>query len=213
MMGLEGSDPETIECTTINSRYDTIVSLKRLELGGKKVIKYDMDRDMIWRVEPLPTHPNGMRFSVFGETGDLIATNEYFSVRPFSFDSLTTSANFTTGRRWFRRQPADPRFVLTLSPPSPRSLTISLRSRREPLLPRNQEGRHLSSSPRPNARRRAEEPSVSSSRRRPRSQTGGAHRRRQAQAATILVSERSGSHQHDSTAQRTCFRSEGGGRD
>lgn len=82
MMGLEGSDPETIECTTINSRYDTIVSLKRLQLGGQTTIKYDMDRDMVWRLEPLPTHPNGMRFSVFGETGDLIATNEYFSVRP-----------------------------------------------------------------------------------------------------------------------------------
>lgn len=37
-------------------------------------------QDMLWRVDPLPTHPNGLRFSVFDEKGDLIATNEYFSV-------------------------------------------------------------------------------------------------------------------------------------
>ena len=38
-----------------------------------------MDRDMLWRWdEVLKTHPNGMRFSVFGEDGDLLATNEYF---------------------------------------------------------------------------------------------------------------------------------------
>ncbi|KAH9993682.1 serine dehydratase alpha chain-domain-containing protein [Russula compacta] len=40
-----------------------------------------MDRDMLWRWDQvLKTHPNGMRFSVFDENGDLLATNEYFSV-------------------------------------------------------------------------------------------------------------------------------------
>lgn len=48
-------------------------------LGGKHRIVYDMDRDMLWRWdEVLKAHPNGMRFSVFGEEGDLLATNEYF---------------------------------------------------------------------------------------------------------------------------------------
>lgn len=36
---------------------------------------------MLWRWDQvLKTHPNGMRFSVFGKEGDLLATNEYFSV-------------------------------------------------------------------------------------------------------------------------------------
>ena len=36
---------------------------------------------MLWRWDQvLKTHPNGMRFSCFGEDGDLLATNEYFSV-------------------------------------------------------------------------------------------------------------------------------------
>lgn len=106
MLGLEGSDPETVECvcllmlhgharpfpcadalcvlrartSTINSRYDAIVDNSSLLLGGTHRIVYSMDADMLWRMDALPTHPNGMRFSVFGETGDLLATNEYFSV-------------------------------------------------------------------------------------------------------------------------------------
>lgn len=30
-----------------------------LNLAGKHRIHYDMDRDMLWRMEQLPTHPNG----------------------------------------------------------------------------------------------------------------------------------------------------------
>ena len=33
-----------------------------------------------WHLNPLPTHPNGLRFTVFDEKGDMLATNEYFSV-------------------------------------------------------------------------------------------------------------------------------------
>ncbi|KAK4049106.1 hypothetical protein OIO90_005576 [Microbotryomycetes sp. JL221] len=80
MMGLEGSDPETIDPFTINTRYDTILSEKVLTLGGQHKIRYDMDRDMIWTNEPLPTHPNGLRFSVFDDQGTLLATNDYYSV-------------------------------------------------------------------------------------------------------------------------------------
>ena len=48
-------------------------------LGGHHTIHYDHDRDMIWRYDQvLPAHPNGMRFSVFDEAGDMLATNEYF---------------------------------------------------------------------------------------------------------------------------------------
>ncbi|TFK91713.1 L-serine ammonia-lyase [Polyporus arcularius HHB13444] len=81
LLGLEGSDPETIDTGTIPSRYASILENKTLVLGGRHRIVYDMDKDMVWRWDQvLKTHPNGMRFSVFGEDGDLLATNEYFSV-------------------------------------------------------------------------------------------------------------------------------------
>lgn len=80
LLGLEGSDPETIETATVDSRYTFIRDQKILNLAGKHRIHYDMDRDMVWVLEALPTHPNGMRFAVFDENGDLLATNEYYSV-------------------------------------------------------------------------------------------------------------------------------------
>ncbi|KAF9078109.1 L-serine ammonia-lyase [Rhodocollybia butyracea] len=81
LLGLEGSDPETIIPTTIESRYSNILRDKVLLLGGHHRIHYDMDRDMLWRWDQvLPTHPNGMRFSAFDQDGDLLATNEYYSV-------------------------------------------------------------------------------------------------------------------------------------
>lgn len=49
LLGLEGSDPETISTGSIPSRYDFIVNNKTLVLGGTHRIEYDMDRDMLWR--------------------------------------------------------------------------------------------------------------------------------------------------------------------
>lgn len=43
----------------ISSRFNFIKDQKLLNLAGKHRIHYDMDRDMLWRMEPLPTHPNG----------------------------------------------------------------------------------------------------------------------------------------------------------
>ncbi|EJD48003.1 L-serine ammonia-lyase, partial [Auricularia subglabra TFB-10046 SS5] len=81
LLGMEGSDPETIDTGTIGPRYDAILEFKTLMLGGTHKIHYDMDRDMLWRWDHvLKTHPNGMRFAVFDANGDLLATNEYFSV-------------------------------------------------------------------------------------------------------------------------------------
>ncbi|ETW78941.1 hypothetical protein HETIRDRAFT_387140 [Heterobasidion irregulare TC 32-1] len=81
LLGLEGSDPETIDTGSIPARYAAILENKTLMLGGKHRIHYDMDKDMLWRWDQvLKTHPNGMRFSCFDEHGDLLATNEYFSV-------------------------------------------------------------------------------------------------------------------------------------
>ena len=81
MMGFEGSEAETIDTSTVEARYQAILDNQTLVLNGTHRIKYDMSRDMVWRFDQvLPTHPNGMRFSVFDNNGDLLATNEYYSV-------------------------------------------------------------------------------------------------------------------------------------
>lgn len=76
-----GSDPETIDTGTIPIRYESILTNKTLLLGGDHRIAFNMDRDMLWHWDRvLKAHSNGMRFSCFGEEGELLATNEYFSV-------------------------------------------------------------------------------------------------------------------------------------
>ena len=56
-----------------------MLDTKSITIGGHRTIHYDHNRDMIWRYDQvLPAHPNGMRFSVFDEAGDMLATNEYF---------------------------------------------------------------------------------------------------------------------------------------
>jgi len=81
LLGLEGSDPETIDTGTIPTRYESILANKTLLLSGKHRIAYNIERDMVWHWDRvLKTHSNGMRFSCFGEEGELLATNEYFSV-------------------------------------------------------------------------------------------------------------------------------------
>lgn len=96
---LAGSDPETIDTGTIPSRYADILQNKSLFLAGHHRISYDMDRDMLWRWDQvLKTHPNGMRFSCFAENGDLLATNEYFSVGGgFVVNDKTKGAHFHPG--------------------------------------------------------------------------------------------------------------------
>jgi len=81
MMGFSGNDPETIDTGTIPSRYDAIVQTKSMQLGGTRTIKFDIEKDLVWRFDQvLKTHPNGMRFNAFGVDGELLATNEFFSV-------------------------------------------------------------------------------------------------------------------------------------
>jgi hypothetical protein len=46
---------------------------------------------MLWRWDQvLKTHPNGMRFSCFGEEGELLATNEYFRYAHTSYHQTLT---------------------------------------------------------------------------------------------------------------------------
>lgn len=86
--GFEGQDPENADPVLVPQRYESILKDKVLFLGqhlagaqGGKQVSFDYHRDLSWHWDKqLPFHPNGMRFSVFSDQGDLLATNEYFSV-------------------------------------------------------------------------------------------------------------------------------------
>jgi hypothetical protein len=80
-MGFQDQDPETFDTDLVQPQYRAIQETKTLAFGGTRMIDYDMAKDMVYHFgKSLPRHPNGMTFSVFSKSGDLLATNTYFSI-------------------------------------------------------------------------------------------------------------------------------------
>ncbi|PVV01029.1 hypothetical protein BB560_004569 [Smittium megazygosporum] len=81
LMGLEGETPENIATENVNSRVEQITNSKKLNLNSSKLISFDPKKDLVLNMHlVLEQHSNGMRFTVFDENGDVLATNEYFSI-------------------------------------------------------------------------------------------------------------------------------------
>ncbi|EPQ31869.1 uncharacterized protein PFL1_00068 [Pseudozyma flocculosa PF-1] len=97
LSGLEGDDCETVDPPSVPARFAEIKSTKKLFLGKHlartlkrsaeatsidgKEIAFDYQRDFKWNFgQVLPHHPNGLRLSVFDEAGEMLATNDYYSV-------------------------------------------------------------------------------------------------------------------------------------
>ncbi|KIX93405.1 uncharacterized protein Z520_10824 [Fonsecaea multimorphosa CBS 102226] len=88
LLGLESADVETVDTSYVPKRFGEIKETKKLFLGrglpahqkGKE-IAFDYERDFIWEWgKKLPLHSNGMRLMVFDDQGDMLATNDLFSV-------------------------------------------------------------------------------------------------------------------------------------
>ncbi|KAJ1973597.1 hypothetical protein H4R35_004036 [Dimargaris xerosporica] len=81
LIGLEGDAPETVETNTISPRIQAIKSTQSLALNGQTRVQFDPAKDMVFHYfESLPQHSNGMRFTAYDASGDMLATNEYFSI-------------------------------------------------------------------------------------------------------------------------------------
>ncbi|ETI26022.1 L-serine ammonia-lyase [Cladophialophora carrionii CBS 160.54] len=87
LLGLESADVESVDTSYVPKRFAEIKTGKRLFLGrglpaGKgKEVAFDYERDFVWEWgRKLPVHSNGMRLTVFDEEGDMLATNDLFSV-------------------------------------------------------------------------------------------------------------------------------------
>ncbi|KAI0020273.1 serine dehydratase alpha chain-domain-containing protein [Xylariomycetidae sp. FL0641] len=87
LLGLESADVESVDTSYVPLRFSDIKERKKLHLGyglpdGKgQEIDFDYDKDFKWEWgKKLPLHSNGMRFTVFDEEGNMLATNDLFSV-------------------------------------------------------------------------------------------------------------------------------------
>ncbi len=115
LLGLEGSDPETVDTTSIPQRMQAILSQKRLLLGGSLPLAFDPEADLILhRRKALPYHPNGMTFVAFAADGSCLQKNTYYSVgggfvvnpdaqlegaAPLVADTSVQPFPFTTGKQ------------------------------------------------------------------------------------------------------------------
>ncbi|KIW18019.1 L-serine ammonia-lyase [Exophiala spinifera] len=87
LLGLESADVETVDTSYVPKRFDEIKATKKLFLGhglpgntGKEV-SFNYERDFVWKWgQKLPLHSNGMRLTVYDDQGDVLATNDMFSV-------------------------------------------------------------------------------------------------------------------------------------
>jgi L-serine dehydratase len=81
ILGLQGEQPETIEPERIPAMLERVSSEETLLLSGSRRIPFDeSDQFAFHRLEPLPLHPNGMRFRAFNDLGHVIADETIYSI-------------------------------------------------------------------------------------------------------------------------------------
>src|SRR3984885_10596192 len=75
LLGLSGYTPEGIDPNEIEATLTAIRAAETLELPGHHTIAFDeakhliFHRDQMYPVDQVVSHPNGMRFSAFDESG------------------------------------------------------------------------------------------------------------------------------------------------
>lgn len=81
LLGLSGNDPATLDPDEVESQLRAIYRDKKLEVPGIGRIAFDPEADLQFdHAEELPRHTNGMRYSAFGETGELLKQEIYYSI-------------------------------------------------------------------------------------------------------------------------------------
>lgn len=81
LLGLEGSDPATIDVDEITPRIARIIKEQKLRLLGVHDVEFAPERQLVFhRRQKLPLHANGMRFTAFDRQTNVIASREYYSI-------------------------------------------------------------------------------------------------------------------------------------
>lgn len=81
IMGLAGEQPDTIDTATVEKRVQDIVEKKSLPLTPDFAIDFDYEQHLkLHNHEVLPKHVNGMRFTAYDATQQILHTQIYYSV-------------------------------------------------------------------------------------------------------------------------------------
>lgn len=86
LLGLSGHTPEGIDPAQIEPELAAIRTAGQLELPGRHILPFEeskhllFHRDQMYPVPDVASHPNGMRFSAFGRSGDLLLCQIFYSI-------------------------------------------------------------------------------------------------------------------------------------
>lgn len=80
MLGLEGNLPDTVDVEGYKDRLRVIRETRRLRIGGRHDVEFDDDCLPLLKSEVLPQHANGMEFSAFDASGELLLKRRYYSI-------------------------------------------------------------------------------------------------------------------------------------
>ena len=73
VLGLEGSDPETVDPDAAHARIATVAAERRLQLAGVRPIDFDMATDIVLSLRAMEFHSNGMVFTALDGDGEVLA--------------------------------------------------------------------------------------------------------------------------------------------
>lgn len=95
LLGLEGEAPESVDTDTADERVAGIREGRAVRLGGRRDVAFDPDEDLVMhRRKSLPTHPNGMTFHAYDESGEPVRERTFYSVGGgFVVDDTATGAD------------------------------------------------------------------------------------------------------------------------
>lgn len=65
MLGLSGQDPEYIEVASISAIIKVINQEKQIHLGGRQMIPFEPEKQIVFNKNFLPFHANGITFTAF----------------------------------------------------------------------------------------------------------------------------------------------------
>jgi L-serine dehydratase len=81
LCGFEGEWPDKIDPDSIPTRLARIRAEKQILLLGKHAVAFNEKTDLIFnKRQKLPYHSNGMRFTAYDASGEVLATRDYYSV-------------------------------------------------------------------------------------------------------------------------------------
>jgi L-serine dehydratase len=91
LLGLAGEDPETVDVDTIADRIAVMRASGRLSVLGSSDVEFDL---VLHRRRSLPFHPNGMMFTAYDASGQVIRQRTFYSVGGgFVVDESATGAD------------------------------------------------------------------------------------------------------------------------